>query len=141
MIHQPPECPLFLLNPLFPHTKILEKIRSDLVEAMGNNALPYRAVTRHAVLVESHDNSLKLSFYSPLCYDIRVHCPLLQYLSTKSAILSGAYSYFVVSFKCEGEIWLNPQPSYFNLSTLHMLRYLGRQNNTLSVMWNYKLVN
>ena len=56
-----------------------------------------------------HDNfcqfwtlDLQLSFYRPLCYN-RAHCPLLLCLRTTSAILSGAYSYFVVlSFKCEG---------------------------------------
>ena len=46
---------------------------------------------------------LQLSFYRPLCYNSRAHCPLLQCLRTTSAILAGAHSYFVVSsFKCEG---------------------------------------
>ena len=47
---------------------------------------------------------LQLSFYCPLCYNIRAHYPLLQYLRTTSAILPGAYSYFAVSsFKCDGK--------------------------------------
>ena len=46
---------------------------------------------------------LQLSFYRPLCYKSRVHCPLLHDLRTKSAIPTGVHSYFVVSsFKCEG---------------------------------------
>ena len=46
----------------------------------------------------------QLSFYRPLCYNSRAHCPLLQFLCTTSAILAGAHSYFVVSsFKCEGK--------------------------------------
>ena len=48
---------------------------------------------------------LQLSFYCPLCYNSRAHCPLLQSLCTTSAILAGAHYYFVVpSFKCEGKI-------------------------------------
>ena len=39
-----------------------------------------------------------------LYYDRRVHCPLLQCLRTRSAILAGTHSYFVVSaFKYEGK--------------------------------------
>ena len=47
----------------------------------------------------------QLIFYRCQCYNIRVHCPLLQYLLTTSTILAGAHSYFVVglSFKCEGK--------------------------------------
>jgi hypothetical protein len=58
---------------------------------------------RHADLVESYPFCttpyLQLCFYRPLCYDSRAHCPLLQCLRTASAILAGAHSYFVVSFK------------------------------------------
>ena len=43
---------------------------------------------------------LQLSFYRPLCYNSRSHCPLV----TTTAILAVAHSYFVVSlFKCEGK--------------------------------------
>ena len=63
---------------------------------------------RHTVLVESRPFcmvlDLRLSFYCPLCYNSRAHCPLLQCLCTTSAILAGALYYFVVpSFKCEGK--------------------------------------
>ena len=66
---------------------------------------PQSAVT-HAVLVKSHPFCmtlhLQLSFYCLLCYNSRAHCLLLQCLCTTSAILAGAYSYFVVSsFKYE----------------------------------------
>jgi len=44
---------------------------------------------------------LQLSLYSPLCYNNRA---LLQCLHTTSAILAGAHSYSVVSFKCKGKI-------------------------------------
>ena len=44
---------------------------------------------------------LQLSFYWPLCYNSRAHCPLLQCLCMTSAIVAGAHSYFVGSFKCE----------------------------------------
>ena len=62
---------------------------------------------RHAVLIESHPFcttlNLQLSFCHPLCYNSRAHCPLLQCIHT-SAILAGAYSYFLVpTFKCEGK--------------------------------------
>jgi hypothetical protein len=61
---------------------------------------------RSSALVTSHQFyktlELQLSFYRSLCYNSRVHCPLLQCLGTISAILAGAHSYFVVSsFKCE----------------------------------------
>ena len=47
---------------------------------------------------------LQPSFYCPLCYNSRAHCPLMQCLHTASAILAGAYFYFVVSaFKCKGK--------------------------------------
>jgi hypothetical protein len=47
---------------------------------------------------------LQLSFYRPLCYNSRTHCPLLQCLCTTSATLAGAHTYFMVSsFKCEGK--------------------------------------
>ena len=50
---------------------------------------------------------LQLNFYSPLCYNSRAHCPLLQCLRTTSAILAGVLSYFVVtSFKREGKLVL-----------------------------------
>ena len=39
---------------------------------------------------------LQLSFYRPLCYNSRGHCPLLQCLRTTSAILADEHSYFVV---------------------------------------------
>ena len=59
------------------------------------------------ILVETHSFcltlDLQLSFYRLLCYNSRARCPLLQCLSTTSAILAGAHSYFVVSFKCEGK--------------------------------------
>ena len=59
------------------------------------------AFGRHAILVESHPFctmiDLQLSFYRCLCYNSRAHCPLLQCVRTKSAILAGAHSYFVVS--------------------------------------------
>ena len=44
---------------------------------------------------------LQLSFYRPMCYKIRPHCPLLQCPRTTSAILAGAHSYFISSFKYE----------------------------------------
>ena len=45
---------------------------------------------------------LQLNFYRHLSYNSRAHCLLLQCLLSTSAILAGAYSYFVVSsFKCE----------------------------------------
>ena len=47
---------------------------------------------------------LQLSFYRPLCYNSRAHCPRLQCLCTTTAILADANSYFMVSsFKCEGK--------------------------------------
>ena len=59
------------------------------------------------VLVESRPFcmtlDLQLSFYCPLCYNIRAHCPLTQCLRTTRATLAGAHSYFVVSFKCDGK--------------------------------------
>ena len=70
------------------------------------------------LLIESHPFgttlNLQLSFYQPLSYNSRAHCPLLQFLRTTSAILAGANYYFVKSlFKCEGrnschELILNP---------------------------------
>ena len=52
----------------------------------------------------SLSSKLQLSFYHPLCYNSRANCPLLQCLCTKSGILAGTHSYFVVSsFKCEGK--------------------------------------
>ena len=58
-----------------------------------------------------HDAYFQLSFYRPLCYYNRPHCPL----HTTITILAGAHSYFVVSsFTCEGKNmlpWLNTQPS------------------------------
>ena len=45
---------------------------------------------------------LQLSFYRPMCYNSRAHCPLMQYQRTNNATLAGAHSYFVVSsFKRE----------------------------------------
>ena len=60
------------------------------------------------ILVESNPFfmalDLQLSFYCPLCYNSRAHCPLLQCLCTRSAILADAHTYFVVSsFKREGK--------------------------------------
>ena len=47
---------------------------------------------------------IKLSFYWLLSYDSRAHCSLLQFLRSTTAILAGAYSYFVLSsFKFEGK--------------------------------------
>ena len=47
---------------------------------------------------------LEVSFCRPLCYESIAHCPLLQYLRTTSAIVTGAHSYFAVSsLKCEGK--------------------------------------
>ena len=44
---------------------------------------------------------LQLSFYCPLCYNSRAHCPLLQCLYTTSIMLAGTHYYFVVSsFNC-----------------------------------------
>ena len=55
----------------------------------------------HAVLIESHQFcmtlDLQLRSYRPLCYNIRVHWPLLHCLCATSVILAGTYSYFVVS--------------------------------------------
>ena len=61
-----------------------------------------------AFLVDSHPFcttlDLQLSFYRPLCYNSRAHCPLMQCLRTTSAKQTGAHSYFLVlSFKCEGK--------------------------------------
>ena len=48
--------------------------------------------------------NLQLSFYLALWYNSRAHRPLLQCQRTKSIILAGAHSYFVVSsFKFEGK--------------------------------------
>jgi hypothetical protein len=61
---------------------------------------------RHAVLVESPFYTtfdLQLSFNRPLCYRSRDHWRLQQCLRTTSAILAGAHSYFVLSFKREGK--------------------------------------
>ena len=112
------------------------------MEAVGNNALPYRTFVRwvagfqracatsgdlecsrwpvsvrndvsRAVLdqyMESDSSVWKsilhgawlTTFFRPMCYNSRAHCPLLQCLRTTSAILADAHSYFVVSsFKCE----------------------------------------
>ena len=46
---------------------------------------------------------LQLRFYRPVSYNNGAHCSLLQCLCTTSAILAGAHSYFVVSFKCGAE--------------------------------------
>ena len=48
-----------------------------------------------------HNAWLTTEFLS-LCYSSIANCPVLQCLCTTSAILAGAHSYFVVSFKCEG---------------------------------------
>ena len=102
---------------------------SELVEAVGNNALPYRTAMRwvlvlrlfscrQAVLIESHSFfttlDLKLGFFRPLCYHRRVQYPPLQYLRIKSAILAGANYFLAISFKCEGkyschDLILNPR--------------------------------
>ena len=59
---------------------------------------------------------LQLSFYRPLCYNSRAHCPLLRCLHTTSDIITGAHSYFMVSsFRYEGKKyfhWVSTQPSY-----------------------------
>ena len=45
---------------------------------------------------------LQLSFYRPICYNNRAHCPLVKCLGAESALVAGAHSYFVESsFKCE----------------------------------------
>jgi hypothetical protein len=79
----------------------------------------------HVWILTSHESHpfcrtlvLQLSFYCHLCYNSRAHYPLLQFLRTTSAILAGAHSYFVVSFKCEGEnscYDLIPNPRTWNL--------------------------
>ena len=87
---------------------------SELVETVGEQCLSIqncREVGRRVsqkTLPQAHcgilhDAWLTTSFYRPLCSNIRVYCPLLQCLCTKSVILAGAHSYFVVSFKCKGK--------------------------------------
>ena len=81
---------------------------------------------------------LQLSCYRHLYYNSRALCPLLLFLGTKSAILAGAYSYFVVSsLKCEGKnkcLDLFPNPlildvmcTYRGSDMAPTLRFLGAE--------------
>ena len=64
------------------------------VEVRGSNSGPGSSLSLE----------FKFGFYCPLCYNSGAHCPLLQCLCTRSAILADAHTYFVVSsFKREGK--------------------------------------
>ena len=76
---------------------------SELVEGMGNNACPYRTLQgeprcfRKDVTSILHNTWLTTKFLSPLFYNSRAHCPLLQYLCTTSAILAGTFLFCDIS--------------------------------------------
>jgi hypothetical protein len=89
---------IYYLSEITTRTSNLKNTALLLIDLQSNP--PKRPVRcRHVVLVESHPFcptlDLQLSLYS-LCYNIRVHCSLLQCLHNTSAILAGAHSYFVV---------------------------------------------
>ena len=71
---------------------------------------------------------LQLRFYRPMCYNSRAYCPLLQCLRTRSAIIAGEHSYFVGSFKWEGNSSchdLNPKPHIYILQYPFYNTYRG----------------
>ena len=72
---------------------------------------------------------LQPNFYGHLCYNSRVHSPLLQPLRTTSAILAGAH-YFAVSFKCEGKNSchdLIPNPRIYSICIKSALTFYRRE--------------
>ena len=91
---------VYYLSEITTHTSNLKNTVLILIDLQSNPPKASTVRYRHAVLVKSQPFcttlDLQLSFYRPLCYDSRTHCPLLQCLRT-SAILTGTYPYFLVS--------------------------------------------
>ena len=84
------------------------------LKSYGSNVLLYLflPVTQGVSVPFFTKLDLQLIFCRPLCYKSIAHCLLLQCLRTRSLIIAGPHSYFVISsFKWRGGLlpWLNSQ--------------------------------